>query len=37
MILFELIRISDTVRNIEVNIGKAVARNTEFIGAVAIL
>jgi hypothetical protein len=37
MILFALIRVSDTERNINVNIGKAVAGNTEFIGAVETL
>jgi hypothetical protein len=35
--LFALIRVSDTERNINVNIGKTVTRNTEFIGAVITL
>jgi hypothetical protein len=36
-ILFALIRISGTERNINVNFGKAVTRNTELIGAVVTL
>jgi hypothetical protein len=37
MILIALIHISDTERNINVNIGKAVTRNTGFIGVVVTL
>jgi hypothetical protein len=37
MTLFALIHISNTEKNINVNIGKAVARNTELIGEVVTL